>query len=159
MERSRISKFHSTTWAKVTFETVKNTSIWKQKSDQNGFVSKKNMRNVLTAALVELGYDAESKTNYERSAKVMVRSSHDQTKGNMTFIYSFPVKRGHSLENHYLVSGLINFDPERKAKEYDLSEFGLEAYETSPKKQNKLDDEDFETEDSLSESYSYVDAD
>ncbi len=146
MERSRISKFHSTTWAKVTFETVKNTNIWKQHADSNGFVPKKNMKNILTAALVELGYDDKSKTSYERSQKVMVRSSHDQTKGNLTFIYSFPVKRGHSLEQHYLVSGLINFDPERKAKEHDLTEYGLEAYETSPKKQNKLDEETLDYE-------------
>ncbi len=146
MERSRISKFHSTTWAKVTFETVKNTNVWKQYSDSNGFVPKKNMKNILTAALVELGYDDKSKTSYERSQKVMVRSANDQTKGNLTFIYSFPVKRGHSLEKHYLVSGLINFDPERKAKEYDLTEYGLEAYETHPKKQSKLDEETLDYE-------------
>lgn len=144
MERSRISSFRSKVWAKVSFETVKSTEIWKKHADSNGYVPKKNMKTILTAALVELGYDDKSNIRYERSPKVMIRSSDNQVKGNMTFIYSFPVLRGHSLEKFYMVSGLVHFNPERKAKEHDLSEYGLEAYETFPKKQNKLDDQDLD---------------
>lgn len=148
MEHSRNSSFKSTTWASVTLNTIKQTPIWKQYQDLNGSVPKDKYQNILTAAMIQLGYDNKGKNSFhKRPEKVMVRCSKNNLKGIYTEVYDFPVVPNHLLENFYLVTGLVNFNMEENTEETNLAEYGLEHYENAGRNQAKKQSrEDFVNE-------------
>lgn len=133
---SKNKGFKETTWGACTEETLKNTEVWKKYIDANGAIKVKRS-NLISAALYSLGYDISSEFKYKEQRFVTVRSNQDKTKGIETSIFTFPVKRGHKLEHHFKNISLLNYDKEQTTEKIDLSEFGLEYYQTSKNKPKK----------------------
>lgn len=148
MDKSRNSSFKNTVWASVTLATLESTSIWKKSKNSEGFIEKEKLNSILTAAMVQLGYDIDGKNSFhKRPEKIMVRSSKNNLKGKFTEVYDFPVLPGHTLENYYLTTELVNFDLEDNSEEINLSDYGLEHYDNTQQKQGKSQSrEDFVNE-------------
>lgn len=134
MEKSHISSFKSTVWGQVTFDTIKQTPIYKEYLNDT---SKYEEHNIIKAALYQLGYDYSPDKSYSRTLKNVVRSSKDTTKAVYADIFSFPVRRNHKLESLYEKHDLINIQAEDNNEVINLAEFGLEYYDTLIAKQNK----------------------
>ncbi|QQV91831.1 hypothetical protein vBKpMFBKp34_234 [Klebsiella phage vB_KpM_FBKp34] len=146
--------FKETTWGAVTEETIKNTETWKAYVDHNGNPTVKR-QNLISACLYTLGYDIDSEFKYKEQRFVTVRSSEDNTKGIETSIFTFPVKRGHKLEHSFKNIPLLNFDVGQNTKKINLSEFGLEYYQTAKNKSKKKRTRDQFIDEILNKSNSY----
>lgn len=143
MQKAKTSKFKSTTFAAVTLDTLKQTPVWKQYSDEKGNVSPSKFENVLKAAMYSLGYDIDGENKYsKRVGEYVVRSSKDKTKGVVTEIYDFPIKDGHKFEMFFLTNSFVHVDSEHSTEFVDLAEHGLEYYEMTPRKSDKREKEE-----------------
>lgn len=148
MEHIKIQEFKSTTLAAVTLDTIRQTPIWQRYQDEKGNVDPSKEYNVISAALYSMGYDIEGESKFtKRRGSFVVRSSEDFTKGVITEIYDFRLRKDHPLETFFMNNNFVHIDSEHSSEFVELSEHGLEYYEISPRKSEKQDSK----EDSISE--------
>jgi len=148
MDKIKTSNFTSTTLAAVSIDTLKNTPIWKKHVNEKGvIIPVKNAQgyeytareeDLVRAALHSLGYDDQAEGTYtKRPGTYVVRSSQDGTKGVVTQIYDFRVKKNHSMESFFMRNSFVHIDSKQSNEFVNLAEHGLEYYEINPRKSDK----------------------
>jgi hypothetical protein len=167
MEKIKTSGFTSTTLASVTIDTLKNTPIWKKHVNANGvIIPVKNSQghlytareeDLVRAALYALGYDEKAEQGFtKRRGTYVVRSSKDSTKGVVTQIYDFRVRKGHSMETFFMRNSFVHIDAEQSNEFIDLAGYGLEYYEITPRKSDKRDQDNDLTSQAADSSESFA---
>lgn len=127
-----------TTFVSVSLDVIQDTPIWKQYKKEDGTIPAHKFKQVLKAALYQLGFDINHSAGYKKvSGKVMLRDPNDLTKGTRSYIYKFPVRPDFKYRQKYESLGFIHYNKNNKNKE-DLSSFGLSHYKETAKDEEIL---------------------